>query len=150
MDKLEIAIKELLNIYASKLSDFEIATYKRVAPDVSNEEKKLIDWSLSTYVRRNFLAIIVNRTLKNQSIGLCECAKLIGISRNAADSLLRDTEPQGWVKCERNQRGWRYLTASDMVMRVNLKYANRMHERAVDLEMPKATIALWQLKQMRT
>lgn len=140
--------KELLRDYATKLSDIEIETSQQVLDDVSNEEQKLIDWSLSTYTRRNFMAIIVNRAFKGEHISIPQCAKLLGVSRNAADSLLSDTEPQGWILCERNDRGWRQLTASDMLINLHLRYADSMHDKSVALGLGRSSIALSEIKQL--
>lgn len=145
---METAVKVLLNDYAIKLSDFELETSQQVLDDVSVQEQKLIDWSLSTYTRRNFIAIVVNRTMKSELILLSECTKLLGISRNAADLLFNDTVPQGWILCERNDRGWRQVMASDMLINLYLRYADSMHDKAVELELCRSSIALLQLKQL--
>jgi hypothetical protein len=94
------------------------------------------------------MAIVVNRTMKGELILLSECAKLLGISRNSADLLFNDTVPQGWILCERNDRGWRQIMASDMLMNLHLRYANSMHDKAVELELYKSSIALLQVKQL--
>ena len=145
---MEKAVKLLLKDYATKLSDFELKTSTQVLDDVSFEEQKLIDWSLSTYTRRNFMAIVVNRTMKDELILLSECAKLLGISRNAGDLLFNDTVPQGWILCERNYRGWRHVSASDMLINIHLRYANSMHDKAVELGLCRSSIALLQIKQL--
>lgn len=138
----------LLRNYAVKLNEFELEMSQQVLDDVSAEEQKLIDWSLSTYVRRYFMAIIVNRTLKGEQILLSECAKLLGVSRNAADLLFNDTVPQGWILCERNDRGWRQLKASDMLINLHLRYADRMHNKSSEIGLCGAGIALKQAKQL--
>lgn len=144
-DKVELL---LLKDYATKLSDFELQTSQQVLDDVSSEEQKLIDWTLSTYTRRTYMAIVVNRTFKNEHILLSECAKLLGISRNSADLLFNDTVPQGWILCERNDRGWRQLKASDMLISMHLRYADSMHDKAVELGLCRSSIALLQVKQL--
>lgn len=138
----------LLRNYAVKLNEFELEMSQQVLDDVSAEEQKLIDWSLSTYVRRYFMAIIVNRTLKGEQILLSECAKLLGVSRNAADLLFNDTVPQGWILCERNDRGWRQLKSSDMLINLHLRYADRMHNKSSEIGLCGAGIALKQAKQL--
>ena len=138
----------LLRNYAVKLNEFELEMSQQVLDDVSAEEQKLIDWTLSTYVRRYFMAIIVNRTLKGEQILLSECAKLLGVSRNAADLLFNDTVPQGWILCERNDRGWRQLKASDMLINLHLRYADRMHNKSSEIGLCGAGIALKQAKQL--
>lgn len=142
------AHKILLKDYATKLSDFELETSQQVLDDVSHDEQKLIAWSLSTYTRRNFMNIIVNRTFKGEHILLSECAKLLGVSRNAADLLFNDTVPQGWILCERNGRGWRQLEASDMLVNLHLRYADSMHDKAVELGLGRSAIALSEIKQL--
>lgn len=142
------AHKILLKDYATKLSDFELETSQQVLDDVSPDEQKLIAWSLSTYTRRNFMNIIVNRTFKGEHILLSECAKLLGVSRNAADLLFNDTVPQGWILCERNDRGWRQLEASDLLVNLHLRYADSMHDKAAALGLCRSSIALLQVKQL--
>lgn len=138
----------LLRNYAGKLNEFELAMSSQVLDEVSAEEQKLIDWSLSTHTRRNFMNIIVNRTFKGEHILLSECAKLLGISRNAADSLFEDTVPQGWVVCERNDRGWRYLKASDILINLHLQYANALHDKAVEIGLCRSSLALLEAKKV--
>ena len=148
MDEKDKVIGVLLRDYAKKLSDFEVLMARQVVVDAADEEQKLIDWSLSTYVRRYFIALVVNRTLKGEYILLSECAKLLGISRNAADLLFNDTVPQGWILCERNDRGWRQLKASDMLVNLQLRYADRMHNKSSEIGLCGAGIALKQAKQL--
>ena len=138
----------LLRNYAGKLNEFELAMSSQVLDEVSAEEQKLIDWSLSTYVRRYFMVLIVNRTFKGEHILLSECAKLLGVSRNAADLLFNDTVPQGWILCERNGRGWRQLEASDMLVNLHLRYADSMHDKSSEIGLCGAGIALKQAKQL--
>lgn len=138
----------LLRNYAGKLNEFELAMSSQVLDDVSHEEQKLIDWTLSTYVRRYFMVLIVNRTFKGEHILLSECAKLLGVSRNSADLLFNDTVPQGWILCERNDRGWRQLKASDMLVNLQLRYADRMHNKSSEIGFCGAGIALLQVKQL--
>ena len=138
----------LLRNYAGKLNEFEFSLSSQVLDDVSAEEQKLIDWTLSTYVRRYFMVLIVDRTFKGEHILLSECAKLLGVSRNSADLLFNDTVPQGWILCERNDRGWRQLKASDMLVNLQLRYADRMHNKSSEIGLCGAGIALKQAKQL--
>lgn len=138
----------LLRNYAGKLNEFELAMSSQVLDNVSAEEQKLIDWTLSTYVRRYFMVLIVNRTFKGEHILLSECAKLLGVSRNAADLLFNDTVPQGWILCERNDRGWRQLKASDLLVNLHLRYADHMHNKSAEIGFCGAGIALLQVKQL--
>ena len=138
----------LLRNYAGKLNEFELAMSSQVLDDVSAEEQKLIHWTLSTYVRRYFMVLVVNRTFKGEHILLSECAKLIGVSRNAADLLFNDTVPQGWIMCERNGRGWRQLKASAMLVNLHLRYADSMHDKSSEIGLCGAGIALKQAKQL--
>ena len=148
MGQKDKVIDVLLRNYAGKLNEFELAMSSQVLDDVSAEEQKLIDWTLSTYVRRYFMVLIVDRTFKGEHILLSECAKLLGVSRNSADLLFNDTVPQGWILCERNDRGWRQLKASDMLVNLQLRYADRMHNKSSEIGRCGAGIALKQAKQL--
>lgn len=148
MGQKDKVIDVLLRNYAGKLNEFELAMSSQVLDDVSAEEQKLIDWTLSTYVRRYFMVLIVDRTFKGEHILLSECAKLLGVSRNSADLLFNDTVPQGWILCERNDRGWRQLKASDMLVNLQLRYADRMHNKSSEIGLCGAGIALKQAKQL--
>lgn len=148
MGQKDKVIDVLLRNYAGKLNEFELAMSSQVLDDVSAEEQKLIDWTLSTYVRRYFMVLIVDRTFKGEHILLSECAKLLGVSRNSADLLFNDTVPQGWILCERNDRGWRQLKASDMLVNLHLRYADSIHDKSVELGLGQSSIALSQVKQL--
>ena len=148
MSQKDTVTDVLLRNYAGKLNEFELTMSRQVLDDVSPEEQKLIDWSLSTYVRRYFMVLIINRTFKGEHILLAECAKLLGVSRNAADLLFNDTVPQGWILCERNGRGWRQLEASDMLVNLHLRYADSMHDKSSEIGLCGAGIALKQAKQL--
>ena len=128
--------------YAAALFRYEFAQQRQVVEDVGQDEQKLIDYGLSTINRRYFLNAMTLAALNNKPARPMHIAKLLGISRNALDTMIDECHASGWITVERDERGWRLMQATEFVVDIAVRYAIRMNEIAHETGVAQSSIRL--------
>lgn len=128
--------------YAAALFRYEFAQQRQVVDDVGPAEQKFIDYGLSTVNRRYFLNAVTLAALDDKPTRPSRIAKLLGISRNAVDTMVDECHASGWITIERDERGWRLIQATEFVVDIAVRYAIRMNEIAHETGVAQQSIKL--------
>ena len=87
-------------------------------------QKPLRDYAMSTRNRRLFCLLMTRAKLDNSFIYPSSVAKELGISRNAIDTMIRETQEAGWITVERDQNQYRKIIGSQIMVDVYISYSN--------------------------
>lgn len=128
--------------YAEALFRYEFSQAKQVLTIDDPDEQKLIDYGLSTINRRYFLNTVTIAALSNKPARPSHITKLLGISRNAVDTMIDECHASGWITIERDERGWRLIQATEFVVDMGIRYAIRMNEIAHETGVAQSSIRL--------
>lgn len=101
-------------LYAARYAELEIQTYLGgVVEPTTPAIKQMFDYFLSTPNRRIFGVMCCKETLEQQPLLATDCAKRLVVSRQAINQMVKECDDAGWINVERNEQGYRYLTASE-------------------------------------
>ncbi|WMM95718.1 hypothetical protein CRP403_gp4 [Roseobacter phage CRP-403] len=128
--------------YAAALFRYEFSQAKQVLPIDDPEEQKFADYGLSTLNRRYFLNAVTLAALNDKPTRPMRIAKLLGISRNAVDTMIDECHASGWITIDRDERGWRYIQATEFAVDIAVRYAVRMNEIAHETGVAQSSIRL--------
>ena len=138
---MEILIKAQRD-YAAALLRYEFSQAKQVLLIDDPEEQKLANYGLSTLNRRYFLNLATLAALDNEPTRPMHITKLLGISRNAVDTMIEECQANGWITVERDERGWRLIQGTDFLVDISVRYAIRMNEIAYETDLTQHSLQL--------
>jgi predicted NAD/FAD-dependent oxidoreductase len=136
------ATQEALRLYGIALLEYERYQITQISTEVTPEEQKLITYALSTQNRRYFLNLATTAAFEEKPILVSQCAKLLGISRNAADVIYRECLDAGWITVDRSKKGHRYIQATEMLVKLQMQYAREMVDVSYQTGITPAAVAL--------
>ena len=120
---LEETKQLLMKDWAKKNISIEIAISEgsRVMHDPN--ERKIVRYSLSSSNRRKFFMHIIRSTYENNAITVTELTKLLGITRNSVETMVKQCSEAGWVKVYRCSKKHKHLTACDNLLNCYENYS---------------------------
>ena len=136
------AINEALRLYGLALLKYEQFQITQIAAEVTPQEQKLITYALSTQNRRYFLNLATTAAFEEKPILVSQCAKKLGISRNAADVIYRECLGAEWITVDRSKKGHRYIQATEMLVNLQMAYAKEMVDLSYQTGITPAAVAL--------
>ncbi|WOZ55634.1 hypothetical protein CRP118_gp3 [Roseobacter phage CRP-118] len=128
--------------YAAALLRYEFSQARQVLTIDDPAEQKLADYGLSTSNRRYFLNAVTLAALNKEPTRPMHIAKLLGISRNAVDTMIDECHANEWITIERDERSWRLIKATEFVVAISVRYAIRMNEIAHETGVAQSSIRL--------
>ena len=105
--------------------EIAIAEGSRVIHDP--EERKIAQYSLSSANRRKFFMYVIRATFENTGITVSELTKLLGISRNSVETMVKQCSEAGWVNIERCEKNHKHLTACDNLLNTYNNYSKWLY-----------------------
>ena len=101
----------LKNEWMRKQLNIEIKTVEgsRFIDNVT--KRKIKEYSLSSQNRRKFLMYCIRAQLENDYLLVTDLIKLIGISRAAAETMIKECEEANWIKIKRDKGNRRKIQA---------------------------------------
>ena len=91
------ALAKLERDYNRKNLTVEIATAEASRVIVEKWERDIVDYSLSSRNRRQFMMYVIRAAYDEEPISFKELIKLLNISRNALDTMVDECVGAGWV-----------------------------------------------------
>jgi DNA-binding MarR family transcriptional regulator len=113
----------LLEDWAKKNISIEIAISEGSRVIHDPDERKIVQYSLSSSNRRKFLMHIIRATYENNPITVTELTKLIGITRNSVETIVKQCSEAGWINVNRCSKNCKYLTACDNLLNCYENYS---------------------------
>jgi len=123
-NNLEGARSTLRLEYARRLAAYEIELSEGGRRIDSAELLKIQEYSMSTSLRRRFLMHTIVAHLDDNYANVSSTKKLLGTSRAAMDTMVKETGDAGWIHIKRNKQKHRSIQATEIVVECWLGYAD--------------------------
>lgn len=131
---LWMAARTLRTEYAKRLALYELELFGNngtSSREVEDEELAQIrEYSISTAHRRNFMMRCIVANLDNNYIEVGHTIELLGCSRAAMDTMIKECLEANWLTQKKNKQGYRRIQAADVVVDCWLGYADYVTELA--------------------
>jgi hypothetical protein len=134
---------KLIKKYSAQLSQLEYEL-QILEPkiDLPKKQMRARAYFLSSHARRCFGVLVIRNTLHEELTTITDTAKLLGISRNSAETIANDCEAEGWVASDRSIPNYRYLSATPFLLEVWGSYAERVRDVSTRIDFSDTHIAI--------
>ena len=114
----------LKNEWMRKQLNIEIKTVEgsRFIDNVT--KRKIKEYSLSSQNRRKFLMYCIRAQLENDYLLVTDLIKLVGVSRAAAETMIKECEEANWIKVKRSDKNRRKIQAADITVETYAEYCD--------------------------
>ena len=128
---LKVQLKELAstkdalkNEWMRKQLNIEIKTVEgsRFIDNVT--KRKIKEYSLSSQNRRKFLMYCIRAQLENDYLLVTDLIKLVGVSRAATETMIKECEEANWIKIKRGTGSRREIQAADITVDTYADYCS--------------------------
>ena len=114
----------LKNEWMRKQLSIEITTAEGSRYIDNVTKRKIKEYSLSSQNRRKFLMYCIRAQLEGDLLSVPELIKLIGISRAAAETMVKECEEANWITVKRCKKNQRSIQASDITVETYRDYCD--------------------------
>lgn len=136
---------DVTNLYIERIAELEleIATGKPIAPMDTPEDRAMVAYLLSTPNRRNFGVAMVKSKLSGDYVSASYCVKLLGISRTATDTIIKECLAAGYIKeiDSASMPQTRCFYASDAMLEAYKAYVFKVAQIKRDLDILRLEVA---------
>ena len=114
----------LKNEWMRKQLNIEIKTVEgsRFIDNVT--KRKIKEYSLSSQNRRKFLMYCIRAHLENDYLHVADLIKLVGISRAAAETMIKECDDADWIIIKRGNGNRRRIQAADITVETYADYCD--------------------------
>ena len=114
----------LKNEWMRKQLNIEIKTVEgsRFIDNVT--KRKIKEYSLSSQNRRKFLMYCIRAHLENDYLHVTDLIKLVGISRAAAETMIKECDDADWIIIKRGNGNRRRIQAADITVETYADYCD--------------------------
>ena len=114
----------LKNEWMRKQLNIEIKTVEgsRLIDNVT--KRKIKEYSLSSQNRRKFLMYCIRAHLENDYLHVKDLIKLVGISRAAAETMIKECDDADWIIIKRGNGNRRRIQAADITVETYADYCD--------------------------
>ena len=109
-------MRKLLNI------EIKIVEGSRLIDNVT--KRKIKEYSLSSQNRRKFLMYCIRATIENDYLFVTKLIRLIGVSRAATETMIKECEQANWIIIKRDKGNRRKIQASDITVETYADYCD--------------------------
>ena len=124
---LEETKDALVDNWAKKNLNVEIAIIESSRVIHDPEERKIVNYSLSSRNRRSFFMYILRVTYENTDVTVSQLTKLLGITRNSVETMVKQCSEAGWVKVRRCSKKHKHITANDNLLNCYRNYSKWLY-----------------------
>ena len=116
--------KALKNEWMRKQLNIEIKTVEgsRFIDNVT--KRKIKEYSLSSQNRRKFLMYCIRAQLEGDYLLVTDLIKLVGISRAATETMIKECEDSDWIIIKRSNGNRRRIQAADITVETYADYCD--------------------------
>ena len=109
-------MRKLLNI------EIKIVEGSRLIDNVT--KRKIKEYSLSSQNRRKFLMYCIRATIENDYLFVTKLIRLIGVSRAATETMIKECKQANWIIIKRDKGNRRKIQASDITVETYAEYCD--------------------------
>ena len=138
----------LKNEWMRKQLNIEIKTVEgsRFIDNVT--KRKIKEYSLSSQNRRKFLMYCIRATLENDYLLVTDLIKLVGVSRTAAETMIKECEDADWIKIKRSNSNRRRIQAADITVETYADYCDWLWRLIYDSDMRSLSASINEIEKL--
>tara|TARA_B100000530_G_scaffold232944_1_gene150863 strand:+ start:528 stop:1022 length:495 start_codon:yes stop_codon:yes gene_type:complete len=110
--------------YAKALCKFELKVQSGDRPFTCEKKKAIREYAMSTPNKRFFVMRNVLSNLEGKCISVEATRKLLGVSRAAMDTMVKDCFEAKWIIVDKNGKGHRRMKAQKITVEAWLDYSD--------------------------
>ena len=114
----------LKNEWMRKQLNIEIKTVEGARLIDNVTKRKIKEYSLSSQNRRKFLMYCIRAKLESDYLLVTDLIKLIGVSRAAAETMIKECEQADWIIIKRGKGNRRSIQAADITVETYADYCD--------------------------
>lgn len=126
--------------------EITISEGTRYIDDVN--KRKIKEYSLSSQNRRKFLMYCIRAHLERDYLLVTKLINLIGISRAAAETMIKECEAAGWIIVERGNKNERKIQASDVTVETYKEYCDWLWAIINNSEMRSLSASITEIEKL--
>ena len=138
----------LKNEWMRKQLNIEIKTVEgsRFIDNVT--KRKIKEYSLSSQNRRKFLMYCIRAQLENDYLLVTDLIKLVGVSRAAAETMIKECEDADWIIIKRGANNRRRIQAADITVETYADYCDWLWKLIYDSDMRNLSASINEIEKL--
>ena len=152
---IKVQLKELAstkdalkNEWMRKQLNIEIKTVEgsRFIDNVT--KRKIKEYSLSSQNRRKFLMYCIRAQLENDYLLVTDLIKLVGVSRAAAETMIKECEEANWIIIKRGSGNRRRIQAADITVETYADYCDWLWKLIYESDMRNLSASINEIEKL--
>ena len=138
----------LKNEWMRKQLNIEIKTVEgsRFIDNVT--KRKIKEYSLSSQNRRKFLMYCIRAQLENDYLLVTDLIKLVGVSRAAAETMIKECEEANWIIIKRGSGNRRSIQAADITVETYADYCDWLWKLIYESDMRNLSASINEIEKL--
>ena len=138
----------LKNEWMRKQLNIEIKTVEgsRFIDNVT--KRKIKEYSLSSQNRRKFLMYCIRAQLENDYLLVTDLIKLVGVSRAAAETMIKECEEANWIIIKRGDGNRRRIQAADITVETYADYCDWLWKLIYESDMRNLSASINEIEKL--
>ena len=138
----------LKNEWMRKQLNIEIKTVEgsRFIDNVT--KRKIKEYSLSSQNRRKFLMYCIRAAIEDDYLSVTNLIRLIGVSRAAAETMIKECEQAGWIIVKRDKGNRRRIQAASITVETYAEYCDWLWKIIDDSNMRQISASIKEIEKL--
>lgn len=119
----------LIDNWAKQNLNVEIAISEGSRVIHDPEERKMVQYSLSSRNKRRFMMYVIRAAFEDTEITVSQLTKLLGITRNSVETMVKQCSEAGWINISRCSKNHKHLTACPNLLNTYRNYCNWLYQQ---------------------
>ena len=111
-------------------------------------KRKIKEYSLSSQNRRKFLMYCIRAQLEGDYLLVTDLIKLVGISRAATETMIKECEDSDWIIIKRSNGNRRRIQAADITVETYADYCDWLWRLIYESDMRNLTASINEIEKL--
>ena len=111
-------------------------------------KRKIKEYSLSSQNRRKFLMYCIRAQLENDYLLVTDLIKLVGVSRAAAETMIKECEEANWIIIKRGRGNRRRIQAADITVETYADYCDWLWKLIYESDMRNLSASINEIEKL--
>ena len=138
----------LKNEWMRKQLNIEIKTVEGSRYVDNVIKRRIKEYSLSSQNRRKFLMYCIRAQLENDYLLVTDLIKLVGVSRAAAETMIKECEESNWIIIKRGSGNRRRIQAADITVETYADYCDWLWKLIYESDMRNLSASINEIEKL--
>ena len=111
-------------------------------------KRKIKEYSLSSQNRRKFLMYCIRAAIEGNYLLVTNLIKLIGVSRAATETMIKECEDAEWIIIKRDKGNRRRIQASDITIETYSEYCDWLWKKIDESNMRHISVSVSEIEKL--